>query len=183
MHHDDFHHRFYQYLGASGSGAEDVSVKGISAMLSSEAIDMPEAVAKAFNHWPRISNKLHDLFNRAPIEAMDDVTAILARLALHAVAENNPPAGLVQELCNQAHTILAHSAKENRELIEAAIAEPMRLLESIDGFIMRVQGRGNALPHTEAELQVRKFLEWCRELDRELSAIPVRLKEVFVNDR
>lgn len=183
LHHDDFHHKFYHYLGASGSGAEDVSVKGVSAMLSGEAMDMPEAATKAFNHWPKISINLHDLFNRAPAEAIADDTAALARLALNAVAKNNYPTDLAQKVRGEAQSILARSAEANRERIASALAEPMRLLESIDGFIMRVQQPGNALPRTEAEAQVRKFLEWCRQLDRALSAIPVRLREGVTNDR
>lgn len=183
LHHNDYHHKFYHYLGASGSGAEDASVKGISAMLSGEATNWPEAATKAFNHWSKISNNLHDLFNRAPAEAIADDTAALARLALGAVDKNNYPADLAQKVRDEAHVILARSTETNRERISAAIAEPIRLLESIDGFIMRVQQRRNALPRTEAEAQVREFLEWCRQLDRELSAIPVRLREGVANDR
>lgn len=177
LHHDDFHHRFYQYLGASGSSAGDVSVKGISAMLSGEAMEMPEPATKAFNHWPKISRNLHDLFSRAPAEAIADDTAALARLALSAVEENNYPADLAQKVRDEANVILARSAEASRERIAAAIAEPIRLLESIDGFILRVQQPRNALPRTEAEAQVREFLEWCRQLDRALSAIPVCLRE------
>lgn len=183
LHHDDFHHKFYHYLGASGSRTEDVSVKGISAKLSGEAKHMPEAATKAFNHWPKISNNLHDLFKRAPAEAIADDTAALARVALDAMEKTNYPADLAQKVRDEAHVILARSAEVNRERIAVAIAEPMRLLEFIDGFIMRVQQQGNALPRTEAETQVRKFLEWCRQLDRELSAIPVRLREGVANDR
>jgi hypothetical protein len=184
LHHDDFHHRFYQYLGAAGSGAEDIAVKGISCMLSNESIDLPEAAAKAFNHWLKISNNLHVLFNHAPAEAVADDTSVLARLALRAVERNNYPAELAQEVRDQARIVLARSAEANRERIAAAIAEPMRLLNSIDGFIMRVQQQRprNALPHPEAEAQARKFLEWCRQLDRALSTIPVRLREGAVND-
>lgn len=146
-------------------------------MLSGEATDLPEAVTKAFNHWPKISNNLHDLFNRAPTEAVADDTATLARLALSALEKTNYPADLAQKVRDEAHTILARSAEANCERIAAAIAEPVRLLESIDNFIMRVQQPGNVLARTEAESQVRKFLEWCRQLDRELSAVPVRLSE------
>lgn len=177
LHHNDFHHKFYHYLGASGSSAEDVSVKGISRVLSGESVDLPEAATKAFNHWPKISNNLHDLFRRAPAEAIADDTAALARLALSAVEKNNYPADLAQTVRDEAQEILARSSKANCERIAAAIAEPMRLLESVDSFIMRVQQPGNELARTEAEAQVRKFLEWCRQLDRELSAIPVRLRE------
>lgn len=161
---------------------EDVSMKGISAMLSGEATNLPEAATKAFNHWPTISKKLHDLFNRAPSEAIVDGAAVLARLALCAVEENNYHADLAQNVRDEAHTILARSAEANRERIAAAIAEPMCLLESIDDFIMRVQRPGNVLPRTEAEAQVSNFLEWCRQLDRELSAIPVRLREGVTNE-
>lgn len=181
LHHNDFHHRFYHYLGASGSNVEDNSVKGISCVLSGESTDLPGAVAKSFNHWPKISKNLHDLCNRAQTEAMADVKAVLARLALQAVAENNYPADLAQKIRDQAYTILVRSAEANRERIAAAIAEPMRLLESIDGFIMRVQRQENTLPYSEAEAQVRKFLEWCRQLDHALSAIPVRLREGAAN--
>lgn len=158
-------------------------MKGISAKLSGELKGLPEAATKAFNHWPKISNNLHDLFNRAPAEAIADDTAALARLALSAVEVNNYPADLAQNVRDEAHAILARSAEANRERIEAAIAEPVRLLEAIDGFIMRVQQPGNVLPRTEAEEQVRKFMEWCRQFDRELSAIPVRLSEGVANDR
>lgn len=152
-------------------------------MLSGEAMDMPVAATKAFNHWPKISNNLHDLFNRAPAEAIADDTAALARLALGAVEVNNYPADLAQIVRDEAQEVLAHSAEANRERIETVIAESVRLLKSIDGFIARVQQPGNALPRMEAEAQVRKFLEWCRQLDRELSAIPVRLREGVANDR
>lgn len=177
LHHDDFHHRFYQYFGASGSGAEDVSVKGVSTMLSGHATVLPEAATKAFNHWPKISINLHDLFNRAPVEAIADDTAALARLALSAIEKNHYPTDLAQIVRDKALVILEQSAEVNSERIAAVIDEPMRLLESIDGFIIRVQQPGNALPRTEAEMQVRKFLEWCRQFDRALSDIPVRLRE------
>lgn len=183
LHHNEFHHRFYHYLGASGSNVEDGSVNGISCVLSGESTELPEAAAKAFNHWSKISINLHELFNRAPVEAMADVTVALARLAIQAVAENNYPADLAQKVREQAHTILARSAEANRERIASSISEPMRLLESIDGFIMRVQRRGQALSRMEAEAQVRKFLEWCRQLDRALGAIPVLLRDGDANGR
>lgn len=151
-------------------------------MLSGETTDMPEAATKAFNHWTKISISLHDLFNRAPAEAIADDAAALARLALGAVGENNYPADLAQKVRDEAQAILARSAEMNRKRIETAIAESVRLLKSIDGFIVRVRQPGNVLPRTEAESQVRKFMEWCRQLDRELSAIPVRLRE-GANDR
>lgn len=156
---------------------EDVSVIGISAILSGETKNLPEAATKASNHWPKISDSLHDLFKRAPAEAIADVTAALASLALGAVEENNYPAELAQKVRDAAHMTLARSAEANRERIAAAIAEPMRLLVSLDDFIRRVQRPGNALPRTDAEAQVRQFLEWCRQFDRALSAIPVRLRE------
>lgn len=152
-------------------------------MLSGESVVLPEAATKAFNHWLKISNNLHDLFNRAPAEAVTDDTAALARLALSAVEKHNYPADLAQKVRDEAHAILSRSAEMNRKRIETAIAEPMRLLESIDGFIMRVQQQENELSSMEAEVQVRKFLEWSRQLDRELSAIPVRLREGVANDR
>lgn len=183
LHHDDFHHKFYHYLGASGSNAEDNTVNGISSVLSGKSHDLPQAVAKAFNHWPKISNSLHDLFRGAPAEAIADEKTVLARLALRAVEGNNYPADLAQKVRDEAHIILTRSTEANRERIEAAIAEPMRLLKSIDDFIMLVMRPGNALPRTEAEAQVRKFLEWCRQLDRALSAIPVCLREGVANDR
>lgn len=152
-------------------------MKGISRVLSGESTDLPEAATKAFNHWPKISISLHDLFNRAPAEAIADDTAALARLALSAVEETNYPADFAKKVRDEAQAILARSAEMNRKRIEMAIAESVRLLKSIDGFIVRVRQPGNALPRTEAEAQVREFLEWCRQLDRELSAIPVRLRE------
>lgn len=177
LHHNDFHHRFYQYLGASGSSAEDISVKGITAKLSGEATGMPEAAAKAFRHWPKISSNLHDLFNRAPTEATSDDMVALARLALGAVEENHYPAELAQMVRDEAYAVLARSAEANHERIAGAIAEPMRLLESIDGFIRCAQRPGNALQVAEAEAQTRQFLQWCRQLDLALSSIPVRLRE------
>lgn len=146
-------------------------------MLTSESSNFPEAVTKAFNHWPKISHDLHDLFNRAPAEAIADGMAALASMALGTVDKNIYPADLAQKVRDEANAILARSAEMNRKRIETAIAEPMRLLKSIDGFIVRVLQPWNSLQRTEAEAQVRKFLEWCRQLDRELSAIPVRLRE------
>lgn len=177
LHHDDFHHRFYQYFGGAGSDAEDIAVKGISRVLSGESTELPLGSAKAFNHWPEISNNLHDLLSRAPAEVVADDTAVLAMLALRAVEENSYPTDLAKKVRDEANTILARSAEVNRERITAAIAEPMRLLKSIDDFIMLVQRRGNSLPCTEAEAQVREFLDECQQLDRALSAIPIRLRE------
>lgn len=150
-------------------------------MLSGETRNLPEAAAKAFNHWPKISDRLHDLFKRAPAEAIADVTAALASLALDAVEENNYPVDLAQKVRDAARMTLARSAGANRERIAAAIAEPMRLLVSLDDFIRRVQRPGNALPRAEAETQVRQFLEWRRQIDRALSAIPVRLREAVAD--
>ncbi len=152
-------------------------------MLSVKFSHFPEPVAKAFNHWPAISNDLRDLFNRGPVEAVVDTSAALARLAFSTVEENDYPIDLAQKIRDEAQAILARNAEANRERVAAAIAEPMRLLKSIDDFIVLVQQPGNALSRADAEAQARKFLEWCGQLDRALSAIPVRLREGVADDR
>lgn len=149
-------------------------------MLSGETHELPEAVTKAFNHWPKISSSLHDLLGRASAEAIVDDAAILARMALQAIEENNYPANLAQKVRNKAQAVLARSAEMNSEKISAAIAEPVRLVEAIDDFIMRGQRLGNVLQHAEA--RARELLEWCRQLDRELGTIPVRLRKGSTND-
>lgn len=158
-------------------------MNGISSRLSGEFNDLPLAIIKAFNHWPGISNKLNDLFKRAPKEVVADDMAVLARVALQTVEGSNYPADLVQEIRYAAHINLVRSAETNRDLIAEVIAESVHLLKAIDGFIMCVQHPENALPRAEAEAQVRKFLDWCGQLDRELSGIPVRLREGITNDR
>lgn len=146
-------------------------------MLAGEPAELSSGAAKALNHWPRISDSLHDLLCCAPDEAVADEMASMARMALQAVEEYDYPPELAQQVRDATHAMLARSSEANRERIAAAIAEPMRLLESIDGFIVRVQQPGNVLPRTEAETQARKFLEWCRQFDQALSAIPIRLRE------
>lgn len=158
-------------------------MKGISSMLSGEKHYLPEAVTKAFNHWPKISSSLHDLLRRAPAEAIADDASILAGMALQAIEEYNYPADLKRQINDEAQAVLARNAEANRERIETVLAEPVRLLKAIDEFIARAQRSGNTLPRPEAEAQVRKFLEWCRQLDRELSDTPARLKGVVANDR
>lgn len=152
-------------------------------MLSGETHELPESVTKAFNHWPEISSGLRDLLRRAPAEAIADDAVILARMALQAIEEYSYPADLKRQINEEAQAVLARNAEANRERIETVLAEPVRLLKAIDEFIARAQRSGKALPRPEAEAQVRKFLELCRQLDRELSATPARLKGGVANDR
>ena len=200
LHHDDYHYRFYHYLGRSGGETEETFVKDIAIVLAGTSGSLPEAAGKAFKHWPRISNSLRDLLKRAPREAPTDPNAVLARMATAEIGKGRYPALVAAIVHERAERVLQESAARFGQPVEMAIEEPRRLVEKMDEFVAlfdtgvghphlgplpegegmnnKALGprEGERTPADEAERRVREFLENCRRLDRALSDIPRRLR-------
>lgn len=183
IHHDEFHHRFYQYFGGQGSNAENIAIKGIDAVRLGETLDLPVSTKKAFENWPKISTNLHNLFARAPTEGFADDEFVLVRLAQASIETSEFPLDLAQLLRVEIDGILVRRVEINRERIVAAIAEPTRLLECIDDFILGLSGTSSISSPAAKIVCVDTFLEWCRQLDRALSDIPQILSKGIANAR
>ena len=186
IHHNDYHYRFYHYLNASGSGSAEERVGDIAKALVVQSAHLPSPVSKAFKNWPVISVNLHDLFQRAPLEAIAEPDAIIARMAIREVEQAEYPPAVTRKVLEKANQVLETSMIRNREKIERVIAEPRRLVKALDAFVARFsvgdeqaassRDQG-AIPLAEAERLGREFLQNCRRLDRALSAIPKQLEE------
>ena len=157
------------------------------AMMGS-ALPPPPPAVKAFRNWPEISAVLHDLFERAPREALPDPEAMLAHMALEQIESDVFPEPIRMEVQKRAEAVLAECVRHKGAEIMAALAEPKRLVQSIDEFVARFnEGKDTSfssplpeerdLKHDATE-RVRKLLENCRKLDRALSDIPRNLRNV-----
>lgn len=173
LHHDDYHHRFYDFLGAGGERL----VKELAAAWTGERPEPPKAAASAFSNWPTISRKLHELFERAPKEAVTDTETAWAHMALKAVDDPGYPEEIAAKVRKKANAIIVACAARDRERIGAALAEPKRLLVRLDEFVGPVGARKEPASAYDAEMHVRQFLDDCRKFDRALSAIPSKLRE------
>ncbi len=193
LHHNDFHYRFYHYLSQSGGGSEEKLQQEIMVALMKGPTGLPESAAKAFKNWLAISESLHDLFERAPREAITDPDVVLARMALEQIDKAGFLASVMAVVRERAEHVLKECEIRNRELVEKAIEEPKRLVSAMDKFIDLFDTRGGT-PHSkgerknretenhplaadDAERSVRVFLDNCRWLDRALSDIPRRLQQ------
>lgn len=152
-------------------------MKELAAAWTGERPEPPKAAASAFSNWPDISKQLHDLFQRAPEEAVTDPEAAVARMALKAVNDPDYPEEIAAKVRERANVVMTSCAARDREQIEASLAEPKQLLARLDEFVASVGERKNLTSMRDAEMQVRQFLDDCRKFDRELSAIPSKLRE------
>lgn len=138
---------------------------------------MPKSAASAFSNWPDISKQLHDLFQRAPEEAVTDPEAAVARMALKAVDDMDYPEKIAAKVRERANAIIASCAARDRELIEAALSEPERLLARLDNFIASIGKKREPVSAWNAEVHVYEFLDDCHKFGGALSAIPAKLRE------
>lgn len=176
LHHNDYHYRFYHYLG----NPDDSFVHDITAVLAGTASTLPEAAGKAFRNWPTISKSLRDLFKRGPREAITAPEAILARMALTEAGKGGYPESVADLVRKRAEEMLAGCEAHSGRPVVAVLAESRRLVNEMDAFVALFdakEGEGVGISADDAEQQVRGFLEHCRKLNRELSAIPSRLRD------
>lgn len=175
LHHDDYHYRFYHYLGKSSDDSEMAFVKGVAAVLAGTSRNLPASAEKAFRHWVGISISLIDLFKRAPREAIQDSDALLAHLALVEIGRGEIPASVAANVRERAESAQAKCRERNEGIVEKVIEESRRLVKAMDEFVVLASNSNHRLPVEESERRVRAFLEDCRRLDRALSDIPRRL--------
>lgn len=172
LHHGDFHYRFYHYLSTSDPGKEDKLVAELSGVLTGGGDPLPAGSGKALRHWPAISRSLHGLFDRAGREAMTFPEALLAELAQGAAAKPACPPPLAAIIRADARQVLVQCAERSRDTIDAALAEPRRLLAALDEFVTLFQDGAPpvSLNRLDAERRVREFLDDCRRFDGAVSA-------------
>lgn len=177
LHHNDYHYRFYHYLGGLGGEIEEALVREITASRSQSTGNLLGVGVKAFKHWRAISLSLHELFDRAPREAITDPVAVIARMATEEVKKGNYSVSVENIVRERAERTLARCTERDKGLIDNAIAESKRLLNELDKFVALFDKDDLRLAADEAEQRVREFLDNCRRLDRGLSDIPRRLRE------
>jgi acyl-CoA reductase-like NAD-dependent aldehyde dehydrogenase len=179
LHHNDYHYRFYHYLSPPSGGAQERFAREMAAALEEVSAEVPASVAKAIKNWPALSARLRDLFDRALREALMEPEAILARMALEEVERANYTQAVTEQVRRQARDVLESCAKRNAAVVQAAIAEPRRLVDALDEFVrlFKPDNRRRAFPSEKARQKVEGFLENCRQLDRALSDIPRRLSQ------
>jgi len=176
LHHNDYHYRFYHYLGKSSGESEERLVEDFVVALTRVSRSLPEAVEKAFRHWRAISRSLRDLFSRAPREAIADPESVYARMAIEEVGKRSYPALAAKSVRERAGRNLAERAERSNGLIECAVAEARHLVGEMDEFVSLFDKEGCGMGADEAELRARRFLDNCRRLDRELSEMTRRLR-------
>ena len=137
---------------------------------------LPSSVENAFTNWPDISSQLHRLFARAPREAISDPQALLARMALDAIEEDDFPLEVADEVRIKANAIITECAARDKEKIECALAEPQRLLEQLDSLVVSMRAPKEPMGKWDAMGQVGGLLDVCQRLDKALSAIPSKLR-------
>jgi len=113
---------------------------------------LPTSVEQAFTNWPEISSQIHDLFFRAPHEAISEPQALLARMALDAVEEPGYPGEVANEVRARANEVIVACAARDKDKIRRALAEPKRLLKQLDGLVASMHAKLNTvhlnhLPH------------------------------------
>lgn len=180
LHHDAFHHRFYHFLASSEETLANSLMKGNG--------KSPVSVEQAFTNWPEISSQIHDLFKRAPREAISDPQALLARMALDAVEEAGFPHDVASEVLAKANEVIAGCAAKDGEKIEQALSESKKLLDELDGLVASMSPHHKPHPHPgslpegegmdkwTAMEQVGNLLDVCRRFGNAMSDIPSRLR-------
>lgn len=151
-------------------------MKELAAAWTGERLEPPKAAASAFSNWPTISKKLHELFERAPKEAITDPEAALAHMALKEVDDPYYPEEVAAKVRERANASITSCAERDKERIEAALTEPKRLLARLDEFIASVSEHKNPTSMQDAVMHVHRFLDDCHAFDRALSAIPAKLQ-------
>lgn len=169
LHHNDFHHGFYHYLGAGETQNQKSTM--MADVLSGRTAALTVGVARAIEHWPGISAMFHDLFNRAGSEAITDPTAALAQMAMKQMDSGSYPPDIVAEVKSRAQEVIITCSVRDQALIASAIEEPKRLLVQIDEFVSLFAERHQPIPIAEAELKAQTFMDNCRKFDLSVTAI------------
>lgn len=167
LHHDVFHHQFYQFIKAY----ED----DLIALLTSTASPSP-TIGRVLAGWPHIAERLAVLFDRATGEAIADTEILLARLSMASTTRSDFSSELAVEVRSKAEAIISSRAAENQARIRLALAEPKRLLAELNLGVTAIDTPQIALPKSVAAERARSVLDLCRRFSDAVSAIPGKLR-------
>ncbi len=172
LHHDDFCHGFYDFIGAVGGASGSTTRQALVECLHGAAL--PESLVCGFANWFSIANKLHGLFERAPSEGLYADEAQLA-YAARASVQLWDDALLGARVSDAADAALLRIAARDAQRVRQRIDELQRIADRIGAFVALCQS-GSYVPAGEIDGRVDVFLEDVQALHFGLSALPRSLR-------
>ena len=171
LHHGDYCHGFYNFIGSSGGVTESVNRQSLIEHL--RGADLRGPLKRAFANWRAIADKQAALLARAPREGLYAVDAKLA-FAARESAGLWADATLAGRVTEAAGAVLARVALEDAQRIRLATDELNKIADRIGAFVALCQS-GARVPEGEIVSTVDGFLADVQALHAGWSALPRRL--------